>query len=121
MEGLGYGMSGGPFSGGAVGGHANAISMDPITQQRIHAIGTYCKPIHGGLARQDMTVIGKAVEEYMKKSGPFASAGNFAGGLLYAVCSYIRTLAEVHTLHLPRLGKLSWWCSRLGFNFNSLC
>ncbi|KAF7919317.1 uncharacterized protein EAE97_011649 [Botrytis byssoidea] len=42
---LGYGVTGDPFSGVAVGGYVNAMNIDPVTKQRSHALSAYYEPI----------------------------------------------------------------------------
>lgn len=60
LTGLGFPMSGDPFSGQAYGGYVNAETIDPATRQRSYSANAYLQPAK---TRQNLTVITGALVE----------------------------------------------------------
>ncbi len=54
LTGLGFPMSGDPFSGQAYGGYVNAETIDPATRQRSYSANAYLQPAK---TRPNLTVI----------------------------------------------------------------
>ena len=53
LTGLGYPISGDPFSGQSYGGYINAESIDPLKRQRSHAANAYLEPVR---SRSNLTI-----------------------------------------------------------------
>lgn len=60
LKGLGYSMSGDPFSGTAVGGYTNAATIDPDSKTRSYSGSAYYLPASG---RSNLHIITKALVE----------------------------------------------------------
>ncbi|KAI9645652.1 hypothetical protein NHQ30_006394 [Ciborinia camelliae] len=63
---LGYGVTGDPFSGVAVGGYINPMNIDPVTKQRSHALSAYYEPIK---TRENLVVVTSAFVEKILLDG----------------------------------------------------
>ena len=110
LKGLGYPMTGDPFSGKAFGGYTNAATIDPVTKKRSYSANAYYEPAKG---RENLHVITDALVEKIlfdtaAGSSPSASGVQYSkDDKVQSVKARREVILSAGTFNSPKILELS--------------